>query len=254
MIGWFDTPGGPTLPELVRQGLSSIEGGYDHLSGKFDQSVFRTPDPILQGLEAQLFRCGRALDIGCGTGAVLQRLQPFAENLVGVDLSRNMLARARAQLGPAPTLLRGDFLKMFWQDQFDLITSVGVLGHIPPRHQDEFFGRVYSALRPGGMFMTVTGDLRGRPWVYLPALAFDSLMRVRNLVWRPTFVMYYLSFVLPQAQRTLERQGFVCQVLDGRFPVPFSQLKMILARKPYSRVDACADAAGDGRSGLSRPD
>lgn len=254
MIGWFDTPNGPSLPELVRQGLSSIEGGYDRLSGKFDQSVFRTPDPILDGLESQLFRCGRALDIGCGTGAVLQRLQGFADELVGVDLSRNMLARARAQVGPRPILLRGDFLKLYWQDHFDLITSVGVLGHIAPRDQDEFFRRVYAALKPGGLFITVTGDLRGRPWVYLPALAFDSVMRLRNFVWRPTFVMYYLSFVLPQAQRLLERHGFVCQVLDGRFPLPFSQLKLILARKPYCRAGACEDGADGDRSSPSRPD
>lgn len=233
MIGWFDTPNGPTFPELVRQGLSSIEGGYDRLSAKFDQSVFRTPDAVLEGLESQFFRCECALDIGCGTGAVLQRLQGYAGEVVGLDLSRNMLARARRHVGPGATLLQGDFLKFYWQDRFDLITSVGVLGHIHPRDQNEFFGRVFRALRPGGTFMTVTGDLRGRPWVYLPALAFDSLMRVRNFLWRPTFVMYYLSFVLPRAQRILERQGFVCQVVDGRFPVPFNQLKVLLARKPF---------------------
>lgn len=253
MVGWFDTPNGPTFPELVLQGLSSIEGGYDRLSSKFDESVFRTPDQILNGLASQLFRCGRALDIGCGTGAVLQKLQGFANEVVGVDLSRKMLARARTQLGPAPTLLRGDFLKMYWEESFDLITSVGVLGHIPPRDQDKFFGRVYTALRPGGMFLTVTGDLRGRPWVYLPALAFDSLMRVRNIFWRPTFVMYYLSFVLPGARRVLERQGFACQVLDGSFSVPFSQLKIVLARKPYSSAAAGAIHADGDRSSLSRP-
>lgn len=254
MIGWFDTPGGPTFPELVRQGLSSIEGGYDRLSSKFDQSVFRTPDAVLDGLEAQFFRCRRALDIGCGTGAVLQRLQGYAEATTGVDLSQNMLARARHQVGPNPTLIHGDFLKVYWENHFDLITSVGVLGHIQPDQQHEFFRRVYSALKPGGMFLSVLGDLRGRPWVYLPALAFDSLMRVRNFVWHPTFVMYYLSFVLPRAQRVLEEQGFVCQMLDGRFPVPFRQLKVILARKPYlSAADGATRVDGD-RSGPSRPD
>lgn len=229
MIGWFDTPGGPTLAELVVQGLSSIEGGYDRLSAKFDHSVFRTPDPILEGLQSQFFECESALDIGCGTGAVMQKLQPFARELVGLDLSRNMLARARGHLGEGPTLLRHDFLKTYWEGRFDLITSVGVLGHITPAQQNEFFRRLRLALKPGGVFLTVLGDLRGRPWVYLPALAFDSLMRVRNLIWRPTFVMYYLSFVLPGAQRVLERHGFECQVIEGRFPVPFSQLKVLRA-------------------------
>ncbi|MFN8613865.1 MAG: class I SAM-dependent methyltransferase [Vulcanimicrobiota bacterium] len=231
MIGWFDTPGGPTLAELVVQGLSSIEGGYDRLSAKFDQSVFRTPDPVLDGLQSQFFPCRSALDIGCGTGAVLQRLQPFASELVGLDLSRNMLARARAQLGPDPVLLRHDFLRTYWEGRFDLITSVGVLGHIPPGRQAEFFRRVWLALKPGGVFLTVVGDLRGRPLVYLPALTFDTMMRVRNLLWRPTFVMYYLSFVLPRAQQVLESQGFACQIEEGHFPVPFAQLKVLKARR-----------------------
>ncbi|MBN9417569.1 MAG: methyltransferase domain-containing protein [Candidatus Eremiobacteraeota bacterium] len=254
MIGWFDTPGGPSFPELVQQGLSSIEGGYDRLSAKFDQSVFRTPDAVLDGLEGQFFRCRRALDIGCGTGAVLHRLQGYAEEVTGVDLSRNMLARARLQVGPEPALFQGDFLKFYWEDHFDLITSVGVLGHIRPQDQCEFFRRVYRALRPGGMFLSVLGDLRGRPWVYLPALAFDSLMRIRNFVWRPTFVMYYLSFVLPRAQRVLEQQGFACQVLDGRFPMPFRQLKVLLARKPYLSATDDAVRADANRSGPFRPD
>lgn len=231
MIGWFDTPGGPTLGELVIQGLSSIEGGYDRLSAKFDHSVFRTPDPVLEGLQGQFFKCQAALDIGCGTGAVLQRLQPFASELVGLDLSSNMLSRARSQLGPAPTLLHQDFLHTYWENRFDLITSVGVLGHIAPSQQYEFFRRVRLALRPGGVFMTVVGDLRGRPLVYLPALAFDTLMRVRNLIWRPTFVMYYLSFVLPRAQILLESHDFACEVIPGRFPVPFSQLKVLKATR-----------------------
>ena len=231
MIGWFDTPGGPTLAELVAQGLSSIEGGYDQLSAKFDQSVFRTPDPVLQGLSSQLFACGRALDIGCGTGAVLQRLQPFAEQLVGLDLSRNMLEIARRQLGPEAHLIQGDFLKTYWENQFQLITCVGVLGHIPVADQDEFFRRVERALCPGGVFLTVVGSLTGRPWVYLPALAFDSLMRLRNLLWRPTFVMYYLSFVLPKAARVIERHGLKVEVIEGNFPTPFNQLKVLRATK-----------------------
>ena len=231
MIGWFDTPDGPSLAELTVQGLSSIEGGYDRLSAKFDHSVFRTPDPVLDTLQGQFFECASALDIGCGTGAVLQRLQPFARETVGVDISRNMLARARQHLGPEPTLLRVDFLKLYWEERFDLITSVGVLGHIAPRQQDEFFRRLWLALRPGGVFLTAVGDLRQRPWVYLPALAFDTLMRVRNLLWRPTFVMYYLSFVLPRAAHVLERQGFRCEIIEGQFPTPFTQLKILKAIK-----------------------
>ena len=232
MIGWFNTPNGPTFPELITQGLSSVEGGYDRLSAKFDQSVFRTPDPVLEGLHQQFFECRTALDIGCGTGAVMQRLQPFAHELVGLDLSSNMLAVARQHLGPGPRLIQGDFLQTYWENYFQLITCVGVLGHIAVAHQDLFFERVFRALSPGGVFLTVVGRLSGRPWVYLPALAFDSLMRLRNLLWRPPFVMYYLSFVLPKAAQVVERQGLQVEVIEANFPPPFRQLVILRATKP----------------------
>lgn len=232
MIGWFDTPGGPTLSELVVQGLCSIEGGYDRLSAKFDHSVFRTPDPVLERLSGQFTPCQRALDIGCGTGAVLSRLAPLVqEELVGLDLSRNMLAIARHHLGGGPRLIQGDFLHTYWEDRFDLITCVGVLGHVEVKDQGEFFDRVALALRPGGVFLTVVGNLSGRPWVYLPALAFDTLMHIRNLLWRPRFVMYYLNFLLPNAATIVERAGLKTKVIEGHFPAPFSQLKILRATK-----------------------
>ena len=40
-------------------------------------------------------------------------------------------------------------------------------------------------------------------------------MRVRNLLWRPPFIMYYLSFLLPQARHLLERHGFEVTVHRG---------------------------------------
>jgi SAM-dependent methyltransferase len=141
---------------------------------------------------------------------------------------------ARNHLGTEVHLIQGDFLQTYWENHFDLITCVGVLGHIRVSEQEEFFRRVQRALRPGGVFLTVVGNLKGRPWVYLPALAFDLIMRLRNLLWRPKFVMYYLSFVLPEAARVVERSGLHCHILEGNFAAPFSQLKILRAEKPLS--------------------
>ena len=43
-------------------------------------------------------RLGRLLDIGCGTGGVLERLAPRIEEGLGIDASREMLALARSRL------------------------------------------------------------------------------------------------------------------------------------------------------------
>lgn len=232
MVGWFSSPLGPSFAELARQGLSSIEGGYDLLAEKFDASVFRTPDVVLDGLQSVLpLGVERALDIGCGTGAMLERLQQVSRECVGIDLSRNMLERA-GRVVPAARLWRTDFLHTYWENAFDLVTSLGVMGHIPPQSQPEFFRRLFLALRPGGVYLTVVGDLRRRPWVYVPAWLFDTAMRVRNLLWKPRFVMYYLSFVLPQAMQTVERAGLRVEIIAGQFPAPFAQLQILRATRP----------------------
>jgi ArsR family transcriptional regulator len=51
---------------------------------------------LLQALPAG--RLGRLLDIGCGTGGVLERLAPRIEEGLGIDASRDMLALARSRL------------------------------------------------------------------------------------------------------------------------------------------------------------
>ena len=43
-------------------------------------------------------RLGRLLDIGCGTGGLLEKLSPRIEEGLGVDASRDMLALARSRL------------------------------------------------------------------------------------------------------------------------------------------------------------
>ena len=229
LLSWFQSPGGPTLSELLVQSLCSIEGGYDRLAAKFDASVFRTPLPILQALREHIPDGHRALDIGCGTGAVLEQLQGRAHQRVGLDLSSKMLEQARVHLGPEPELWQGDFLKTHWESEFDIITTVGVLGHIAPSQQAAFFAQVARALRPGGCFITVLSSLRGRPFVYLAALAFDSAMRLRNLLWRPRFVMYYLSCTLPGALEVMRGAGLTPSVHPGNFPAPYSQLQVVKA-------------------------
>ena len=37
-------------------------------------------------------------------------------------------------------------------------------------------------------------------------------MRVRNALWKPPFVMYYLTFLLPRAEALLRARGFELRV------------------------------------------
>lgn len=218
-------PDGPTFAELMRQALSSTQRGYDLLAPKFDRTPFRTPDWLL-ALVGERIEKGpaveRALDVCCGTGAGMRMLRPLASrDVTGIDFSEGMLAEARRGLATAPgaaavRLVHGDALAMPFDRAFDVATCFGALGHIPAADEERFIAEVHRALKPGGRFVFVTSTLPpvlSMRWVL--SRGFNAVMRVRNAFWRPKFIMYYLTFLLPEVQRKLERAGFDVEIHSG---------------------------------------
>ncbi len=222
------------------QALSSVERGYDLLAPKFDHTPFRTPASVLDATVEALSGLGpfeAGLDVCCGTGAGLTVLEPLCEGRrTGVDFSAGMLAQARAA-HPGATLVRADARALPFADGFDLAVSFGALGHFLPAERPALFDGIRRALRPGGLFALVVGV---PPPLTSPAhwvtLGFDVVMRVRNAVWRPPFVMYYRTSPIPALRADLTAAGFTvrsaplpvaARVLDGG-----PRFELLLARKP----------------------
>ncbi|MEV5959950.1 class I SAM-dependent methyltransferase [Streptomyces sp. NPDC051987] len=210
------SPEGPSLRELTVQALSSVERGYDLLAPKFDHTPFRTPDPVLEAVAKALTPLGPfedGLDLCCGTGAgtgVLGRL--CRRTVTGVDFSAGMLAVARRQPppeGPDVAYVRGDARALPFGPAFDLVVSFGAFGHFLPRELPGLFGQVHAVLRPGGAFaFPVLAPPRPTSPAFWTLLGFDAVMRVRNALWRPPFVMYYRAFRLGTVLAELTRAGF----------------------------------------------
>jgi SAM-dependent methyltransferase len=232
---------GPTFLELAQQALSSVERGYDLLAPKFEYTPFRTPDPVLKTAMAQVGPPGsvdRALDLCCGTGAALRFLRPLCrQEVVGVDLSQGMLDEARQLLADAPgeaklTLVQANVLELAYEAEFDVVTSFGAFGHILEEDEPRLVQVIARALRPGGRFIFVTGHPPSmlNP-VYWIAKGFNAAMRVRNAIWKPQFVMYYLTFLIPRARELLEAQALEVDVRDGLMPPPFTPYSVVVATK-----------------------
>ncbi|MCB5170181.1 class I SAM-dependent methyltransferase [Streptomyces bambusae] len=234
------TSEGPTLRELAVQALSSVEHGYDLLAPKFDHTPFRTPDRFLTATAAALRAYGpfaSGLDVCCGTGAGLGVLREAgAGRITGVDLSAGMLAEARAA-HPDASLVRADALDLPFEGAFDLAVSFGAFGHFLPRERPLLFAGVHRALRPGGLFAFPVGaPLPVRSPLYWATLGFDAVMRVRNAVWRPPFVMYYRTFPLGGVRDDLRAAGFSVSLTPlepfGRRPDGTPNWRLLLAHKP----------------------
>lgn len=210
-------PEGPSLRELAVQALSSVERGYDLLAPKFDHTPFRTPDEVLESVAQALVPLGPfqdGLDLCCGAGAGVQVLTGLCRRRVtGVDFSAGMLEAARRRVrpvgGPGVAWVRGDARALPFTAAFDVVVSFGAFGHFLPGELPGLFAQVHSALRPGGRFAfpVLAPPRPTRPGFWM-LLGFDVVMRVRNALWRPRFVMYYRTFRLGDVLRELGRAGF----------------------------------------------
>ncbi|WP_328540156.1 class I SAM-dependent methyltransferase [Streptomyces sp. NBC_00344] len=238
-------PEGPTFRELTVQALSSIERGYDLLAPKFDRTPFRTSDRLLDAVAGALLPLGpfeAGLDVCCGTGAGVRTLRSVcAERVTGVDFSAGMLAAAAqsdlAATGtPVAEWVRADARALPFRGAFDLAVSFGAFGHFLPAERPGLFAEVHRSLRPGGVFAFPIGaPMSPRSSQYWTLLGFDAVMRVRNLVWRPQFVMYYRTFPLAEVCEDLIGAGFSVGLVPleefGRRADGSPRCRLVMARR-----------------------
>ena len=237
----------PTIWELIWQSLHDVEKGYDLLAAKFDRSAYITPEKILRPFFQRLSEEGPftdGLDVCCGTGAATIHLAPLCSGqVVGVDLSQAMLQQAAQKFDRLGLnhvqLQQANALKIDFKDRFDLVVSFGAFGHILEREEVVFLQNIFEGLRSGGKFCFIT--TRTLPWYSMSHFlqrVFNGIMHVRNLVIRPKFIMYYLTFRLPAIKEKLEQVGFSVRFIDDlqfdekfNYLIPLKYFKMVIAEK-----------------------
>ncbi|WP_406369563.1 class I SAM-dependent methyltransferase [Streptomyces sp. NBC_00647] len=146
---------------------------------------------------------GRSPSVAPAQGGTL----PSAASVRGAGAPS--VLRVRGDGAPSVAWVRGDARTLPFGSAFDLVVSFGAFGHFLPRELPGVFAGVHAVLRPGGRFAfpIMAPPRPSSPW-YWALLGFDTVMRVRNAVRRPTFVMYYRAFRLGDVERELARAGF----------------------------------------------
>jgi predicted TPR repeat methyltransferase len=202
--------------DVERAPVPYIEALFDADAAQFDHHLvdvlhYDTPQRLLD-LCVGLLRGARKkdmLDIGCGTGLVGASFAPYLRNLVGVDLSVNMLNLADER-HVYHRLVREDMLTMMRKEggaSFDIVTAADVF--IYHGRLDEIFLETKRLLRPGGMFifsvealdallpiesmrpdagnyqLSVNGRFAHSP-EYLHALAYESGFTINTMLCVPT--------------------------------------------------------------------
>jgi len=118
-------------------------------------------------------RAATALDIGCGDGALVRLLSDRVDQIDGIDVSADMIDRARAQSVSNARWLVGDVLDPdvdLRRGGYDVVTAVSSLHHMPLR---EGLDRMTALVRPGGVLVVVG--------LYRQATLADRAMEVVTL-------------------------------------------------------------------------
>jgi tRNA (cmo5U34)-methyltransferase len=97
------------------------------------------------------------LDVGAGTGLLSAHLlEKFPDaRLTLMDISENMLdmARKRFAMRPGTEYIICDYSQSDLGGPFDIVCSALSIHHLSPEDKRRLFRRIFTALRPGGMFV-----------------------------------------------------------------------------------------------------
>ncbi len=131
----------------------NVQEAYNSWSQQYDTNINKTRDLEALALKATLqnIAVGNCLEIGCGTGKNTQWLVTKAKKITAVDLSEEMLNKAKEKI----KIDTVDFIQAnitapwtFTQNKFNLVTFSLVLEHI--QHLDHIFYEASACLADGG--------------------------------------------------------------------------------------------------------
>ncbi len=144
----------------------------------------------------------RVLEIGCGMGRLVKLLSRRVARVVGVDLSEEMLLRAREYCAGLPNVelhrTEGG-LEFLRDDSFDFVFSHIVFQHLPRKaYAERYFREALRVLAPGGVFRV---QVDGRSGQFFRRWIADSWSGV--------------VFSARELRRRLERAGFRVTEIRG---------------------------------------
>ncbi len=137
-------------PEWIADLFDTYASRFDkHLVDSLRYSVPRSLAALVAALGATSDQSWRVIDLGCGTGLAGVEFRPCARELIGVDLSPQMIARAR-QRGIYDELYCDELTSVLERAQdVDLVVAADVFIYVGAL--DATFPACARALRPRGL-------------------------------------------------------------------------------------------------------
>ncbi|MDO8214113.1 cyclopropane-fatty-acyl-phospholipid synthase family protein [Conexibacter sp. CPCC 206217] len=173
----------------------------------------------------------RLLDVGCGWGSMaIHAAREYGVEVVGITLSPSQAQIARERVAAAGLSDKIDIRLQDYRDlggeQFDAVSSIGMVEHVGDANLDEYARVLAAALKPGGRLLN------------------HGITRLRHT--DPAAGPFSERYVFPDGEPlhlsrnllALERAGFVTQHVEG-----FADDYAETLRHWYENLDANLDEA-----------
>jgi predicted TPR repeat methyltransferase len=192
-----------------------VEALFDQYAEKFDDALARTleyrvPDLLAEAIRGHgRERFGPAIDLGCGTGLMGERLRSAAEILEGHDISAEMLRKASGK-GVYDRLVKSDLQTITLPaESAALITAADVFMYVGAL--DGIVVKVASALRGGGLFaFSVERHAGPEDFVLRPSRRYaHSEKYVRGVLARNGFAAVSLEMHIIRQDRREPVEGLI---------------------------------------------
>ena len=201
-----------------------VEHGYDQIADSFvawrDRIV---GDPRLWWLDqltSRLADGARVLELGCGAGIPDTRLLTKRFRVTGVDISREQILRARANV-PSAEFIQADFTSLELEEaSLEAVAAFYSFNNVPRDLLAGLFAHIHSWLVPDGLFLTALATSDTESWVG---------------EWLGT-TMFFSSFPPDTNRRLLRNAGFellLDELVTTREPEPDGEgtWQWVLARR-----------------------
>jgi len=194
--------------------------------------------PVLELLAPRVGE--RILDLGCGDGALTEKLMAAGAHVVGADSSVSMVEAARRRGIDAHVV---DATALTYRNEFDAVFTNAVL-HWIKKDPDAPIAGAFAALKAGGRFV---GEFGGHGCVAAISVALIATLERRGIKNAAALYPWYFPTVDDYRTR-LEKAGFVCDSVEliarpTRLPGTLKSWLETFAA-PLTAVLPAADQAG----------
>jgi ubiquinone/menaquinone biosynthesis C-methylase UbiE len=210
--------------------ISDVQAGYDRVADEYVRRIYdelqhKPLDRQLLDRFAESLQGGMICDIGTGPGHVARYLHDRGAKVCGIDLSAEMVERAR-RLNPGIDFRQGDMFGLDVPDEtFTGITGFYALVNIPRSDVVRALRELRRVLKPGGLLL----------------LAFhigDHTLR-KDEWWGAEVSLYFYFFRSGEMTGYLKMAEFEIEEIIERDPYPEIEQQnrraYVFARRPASQ-------------------